>query len=191
MNGRLRVAVIIGSTRVGRFGPTVAGWFAGRARRRRDFDVEVIDLADANLPDRLTDDVPPPPVRQLAAKLESADAFVIVTPEYNRSYPAPVKAAIDWYCSEFSGKPVTFVSYGRESGGMHAVAHLREVFAELNAVAIRDCVSLPCYWDQYAADGSWPKGSGELEHSVGATLDQLAWWGFALRDARAQQPCPH
>ncbi|MEU0568955.1 NAD(P)H-dependent oxidoreductase [Nonomuraea sp. NPDC005983] len=186
---RLRVAVIIGSTRNGRFGPTVADWFACRARRRQELKVDLVDLAEADLPGTLADQDErlPPQVLALAPRLAAADAFVVVTPEYNLSFPAPLKTAIDWFHEEWQAKPVTFVSYGRESGGLHAVAQLRQVFVELHAVPIRDAVSLPCYWNRFAADGSWPR-PGDGEDAVRATLDQLTWWARALRDARTKHP---
>ncbi|MGI5154054.1 NADPH-dependent FMN reductase [Microbispora sp. CA-102843] len=186
----LRLAVIIGSTRNGRFGPTAAGWFAAHARRRRDLDIDVIDLVDARLPDTLPDHGDPTPeqVRRLAPRLSAADAFVVVTPEYNRSFPAPLKTAIDWFYEEWRAKPVTFVAYGRESGGLHAAAQLREVFTELHAVPIRTIVSLPCYWDLFAADGSWPVPTAACNTTVKTLLDELAWWAHALREARARTP---
>jgi NAD(P)H-dependent FMN reductase len=188
----LRIAVIIGSTRRGRFGPTVANWFVGIARRRRDLRIDLIDLAQAGLPDTLADadETAPAPVRALAPRLAAADAFVVVTPEYNRSFPAPLKTAIDWFYEEWRAKPVAIVSYGRESGGRHAAEQLRQVFTEVNAVTIRDTVSLPCYWDQFAADGSWPRPDADRTTAAGATLDQLCWWAYALRDARAARTYP-
>lgn len=191
-NTALRVAVIIGSTRRGLFGPTAAQWFTKQAARRRMLEFDMIDLAETDLPAALGDpdeDVPPQ-VAALAPRLGAADAFVIVTPEYNHSFPAAVKTVIDWYFAEWAAKPVTFVSYGRESGGLHATAQLRQVFAELNAVAIRNTVSLPCYWDQFAADGSWPKPTAGIDDAIAATLDQLTWWASALRSARAATPYP-
>lgn len=189
-NTRPRLAVIIGSTRNGRFGPTVARWFVTRARRHSDLDIDLIDLAQAGLPPTLGDhDEPvPPPVRELGARLAAADAFVIVTPEYNQSFPAPLKTAIDWFYREWHAKPVAFVSYGRESGGLHAVAQLRQIFSELHAVTIQSTVSLPCYWDLFAADGSWPKADAACDISVTAMLDQLLWWARALSEARAKNP---
>jgi NAD(P)H-dependent FMN reductase len=125
-------------------------------------------------------------VRALAPRLSAADAFVVVTPEYNLSFPAPLKTAIDWFYEEWRAKPVTFVSYGRESGGLHAVAQLRQVFTELHAVPIRDVLSLPCYWDGFAADGSWPRAG--RDDDVTTVLDRLSWWARALRDARTKTP---
>ncbi|RSN68507.1 NADPH-dependent oxidoreductase [Actinomadura sp. WAC 06369] len=188
--GRLRLAVIIGSTRRGRFGPTVAEWFAGRARRRPDLDVDLVDLAACALPQALPDeDEPAPPaVAALGRRLAAADGFAVVTPEYNRGYPGVLKTAIDWYYDEWRAKPVAVVSYGRESGGLQAAAQLREVFTELEAVPIRDGVALPCYWRDFAADGSWPKTGAECNTTVTTTLDRLSWWARALRDARIAHP---
>ncbi|MFC7383614.1 NADPH-dependent FMN reductase [Sphaerisporangium rhizosphaerae] len=192
-SGPLRLAVIVGSTRKGRFGPTAAAWFAAQARKRRDLEVDLVDLAEARLPDTLRDhdEALPDQVRALGPRLGAADAFAVVTPEYNRSFPAPLKTAIDWFYDEWRAKPVTFVAYGRESGGLHATAHLREIFAELHAVAIRGAVSLPCYWEQYASDGTWPKATATCNTTVKTVLDELTWWAHALRDARTRRPFTH
>jgi NAD(P)H-dependent FMN reductase len=188
---RIRMAIIIGSTRNGRFGPTVADWFIAHARRHGNLEIDRVDLAEARLPETLSDhDAPlPSPVRALAPRLAAADAFVVVTPEYNQSFPAPLKTALDWFYDEWKAKPVALVSYGRESGGLNAAAQLRQVFAELHAVTIRDGISLPCYWEQFAADGSWPKATAECNTAVKTTLDQLSWWALALREARTK--CPY
>ncbi|TCM39599.1 NADPH-dependent FMN reductase [Kribbella sp. VKM Ac-2568] len=187
---KLRLAVIIGSTRNGRFGPTVAGWFAQQAAKRAAFDVDLVDLAVANLPSTMTDTDEPTPaeVAVLAPRLAAADAFAVVTPEYNSSFPAPLKTALDWYYEEWHAKPVAIVAYGRESGGLYAAAQLRQVFTELQAVAIRNTVSLPCYWEQFAADGSWPRSGSGYEAAAKNTLDQLVWWARALRNARTEHP---
>ncbi|GIE49630.1 FMN reductase [Amorphoplanes nipponensis] len=168
----LRVAVIVASTREGRFGPTVAAWFAGEARRRADLDVQVVDLADA---------------ATVTARLGAADAFVVVTPEYNHSYPAPLKAVIDGHFREWLAKPVGFVSYGGLSGGLRAVEHLRPVFAELHAVTVRDTVSFhggrSCFGpDGLPLDPEVPGAAAQL------LLDRLAWWGLTLRDAHEARP---
>jgi NAD(P)H-dependent FMN reductase len=189
-NTRPLLAVIIGSTRNGRFGPTVAEWFTERARRRGDLDIDLIDLAQARLPSTLRDhdELVPSRVRRLGKRLAAADAFVIVTPEYNQSFPAPLKTAIDWFYEEWHAKPVAFVAYGRESGGLHAVAQLRQIFAELHAAPIQSAISLPCYWDLFAADGSWPKVTAACNTSVKTMLDQLIWWACALMRARTDNP---
>lgn len=183
---RLRLAIIIGSTRRGRFGPTVARWFETRARQHGGFDVDVVDLADAQLPAVLNDydDQDPEPVRELAPRLAAAEAFVAVTPEYNHSFPGSLKTAIDWYFDEWQAKPVGFVSYGGTSGGLRSVEQLRLVFAEVHAMTIRETVSFNNYPDQFGSDGEpiEPAGANQAAKKL---LDQLGWWGHALRNHRA------
>jgi NAD(P)H-dependent FMN reductase len=185
-NNRLLLTIIIGSTRQGRFAPTVASWFASQAGRRDDMTVAVIDLAEARLPDVLSDK-PSLEVAAITPRLANADAFVIVTPEYNHSFPAPLKNAIDWHFKEWRAKPVGFVSYGGAGGGLRAVEQLRQVFAELHAVTVRDTVSFHGAWAQFDSDGR-PKDTERYERSAQSMLDQLEWWGQALREARAQRP---
>jgi NAD(P)H-dependent FMN reductase len=185
----LRLAVIIGTTREGRFGPTVAEWFVEEARQRSDLAIDVLDLADTALPDRLTAwDAPQPgEVTAVTPRLAAADAFVVVTPEYNHSYPAPLKTLIDWHMQEWQAKPVAFVSYGGMGGGLRAVEHLRGVFAELHAVTVRDTISFHGAWARFDGDNR-PIDATECSAAVKAMLDQLTWWAEALRTARATRP---
>jgi NAD(P)H-dependent FMN reductase len=185
-NNRLHLAIIIGSTRQGRFAPTVANWFVDEARRRDDLTVDVIDLAEARLPDILTKE-PVPEVAAITPRLTNADAFVVVTPEYNHSFPAPLKNAIDWHFNVWQAKPVGFVSYGGMAGGLRAVEHLRHVFAELHAVTVRDTVSFHGVWAQFDSEGK-PKDPDGYARKAKSMLDQLAWWAHALREARTRRP---
>jgi NAD(P)H-dependent FMN reductase len=164
----IRLAVIIGSTRNGRFGPTVAHWFAAQAESRAELHVDVIDLADG---------------QAITERLGAADAFAVVTPEYNHSFPAPLKAAIDDHFVEWRAKPVAFVSYGGISGGLRAVEQLRLVFAELHAVTIRDTVSFHNAGTRFDAAGD-PTNPDECVGAAKILLDQLTWWADALREAR-------
>jgi len=182
----LHLAIIIGSTRQGRFAPTVATWFANQARSRPDLIVDVIDLAEARLPDVLSTQ-PAASVKAMSQRLGAADAFVVVTPEYNHSFPASLKNAIDWHFKEWRAKPVGFVSYGGMSGGLRAVEHLRQVFGELHAVTVRDAVSFHGVWGLFDTDGQ-PKDAAGCQAAATAMLDQLIWWGLALREARERRP---
>ncbi|WP_216214538.1 NADPH-dependent FMN reductase [Amycolatopsis aidingensis] len=187
---QLRLVVIIGSTRAGRFCPTAAEWFAGQARARTDLKVDMIDLAEAWLPDVLpADDATevPSQVRDLSPWLAKADAFVVVTPEYNHSFPASLKNAIDWFYAEWQAKPVGYVSYGGIAGGLRAVEHLRQVFNELHAVSVRTSVTFPNYPDCFGDDGT-PVDTELYEKSARGMLDELSWWGDALRRQRERRP---
>ncbi|GAA4918364.1 NAD(P)H-dependent FMN reductase [Stackebrandtia albiflava] len=187
----LKLAVIIGSTRKGRFGPVPANWIAERARAHGDYEVDVIDLMELRLPvdighhEEGEDDYPV--VVELGRRLAAADAFVVVTPEYNHSYPAPLKAAIDYYNDEWNAKPVGFVSYGGMVGGQRAVEHLRQVFPEVHAVTVRDTIALVNYWGLCDESGAL-RESVEADAAAKKLLDQLAWWGRSLRDARNRTP---
>ncbi|OZM71278.1 NADPH-dependent FMN reductase [Amycolatopsis antarctica] len=188
----LKLAVIIGSTRSGRFGPTAAEWFGAQARSRTEVSVDVIDLAQTWLPDVLPGDdatEQPGPVAELSPWLAGADAFVLVTPEYNHSFPAPLKNAIDWFYEEWQAKPVGYVSYGGLAGGTRAVEALRPVLNELHAVSMRTSVSFPNYPDTFGTAGT-PANEERYAKVAHGMLDELVWWGEALRAQRERRAYP-
>nr|WP_308203776.1 NAD(P)H-dependent oxidoreductase [Frankia gtarii] len=186
----LALALIISSVRAGRLGPTVAGWFADRAGDRDDIHLDVLDLAEFPLPADMAvaPDTPSERlVRALGERLAAADGFVVVTPEYNHSYPAALKHLIDTYREQWFAKPVGFISYGGMSGGLRAVEHLRAVFAEQHAVTVRDVVSFHgAGAADFAADGRATTGAAPA--AAAALLDRMGWWGRALRRARTVEP---
>lgn len=196
ISDKSRLVVIVGSVREGRFGPVVASWVADRAREHGGFEVEVVDLADIEIPLSLPaappkfagDSYPrPEAMKPVTAQLEAADAFILVTPEYNHSYPASLKALIDWHFTPWTAKPVAFVSYGGAAGGRHAVLHLENVLTELHAVTIRDGLSFPNYFT------GWEEGQPLDQEAAGyakTLLNQLDWWARSLRAARATTPYP-
>ncbi|MET7870885.1 NADPH-dependent FMN reductase [Streptomyces cyaneofuscatus] len=196
MDNKPKLVIIIGSVREGRFGSAVASWVAEQADTHGAFDVTVVDLADSDLPlalpaasPKYAGDAYPRPVGMAAptAALDSADAFVVVTPEYSHSYPASLKAAIDWHFTQWAAKAVAFVSYGGAAGGRHAVLHLENVLTELHAVTIREGLAFPNYFT------TWQDGRPLAPEAPGyakTLLDQLAWWATALRSARQAAPFP-
>ncbi|MBT2446698.1 NAD(P)H-dependent oxidoreductase [Streptomyces sp. ISL-43] len=189
----LRVAVVVGSVREGRQAPAVTEWFLGAARAHGGLELDVIDLADIDLPLAMPGWGGSPNPRAAAAlayvtpRLAAADAFVIVTPEYNHSFPAALKNLIDWHDGQWHAKPTGFVSYGGLGGGLRAVEQLRLIFAELHAMTVRDSVSLHGPWSGLGEDGV-PRDTAVSEGAVKGMLGQLAWWGRALRAARATHP---
>lgn len=180
-----RLAVLIGSTRPGRFGPVAGRWFAHQASLHGQMDVDLIDLAETPLPEGTSAEAPAE-AAELGRRLDQADAFVIVTPEYNHSFPAPLKHAIDLFKTQWYAKPVAFVSYGGMGGGLRAVEQLRLVFAELHAMSVRDTVSFHRFWEVFDEAGQ-PTDEGCARAAKGM-LDQLVWWSDALRTARAANP---
>lgn len=184
-HGPLRLEVIVGSVRAGRFAPTVADWFLRTARAHPGFDTGGIDLAEHPLPLDLTET---DAVHAFRRRLAGADAFVLVTSEYNHGYPAALKTALDSAKHEWRGKPVGFVSYGGVSGGLRAVEQLRQVVAELHMVSVRESVSFHRAKRQFDAAGA--TADGAAIDAAARMLGQLDWWGRALRGARDAGPYP-
>ncbi|MFD7923240.1 NADPH-dependent FMN reductase [Streptomyces sp. NPDC059740] len=186
----LALAVIIGSVRSGRLGEKVGAWFARQVELHPDFDLDLIDLVDHPLPVRMPNhgDTLAPEIEEvrtaLASRIARADAYVVITPEYNHSFPASLKNAIDWHLAEWAAKPVGLVSYGGMAGGLRAAEHLRQVFAELHAPTVREMLSFHNPWSDFE-DGGAPEGADVAAKKL---LDQLLWWGEALRTARRTTP---
>ncbi|MBY8872365.1 NAD(P)H-dependent oxidoreductase [Micromonospora sp. PLK6-60] len=178
----LRLAVIVGSTREGRLGDRVVRWFVDQARRRDDLAVSVVDLAGYDFPVRYPAE-PTPAIRSFVGQVGRAEAFVLVTPEYNHSFPASLKQAIDYAYDEWQAKPVGFVSYGCRSVGRYAVDQLRTVFTALHAVTVRDTVGV-----DLLADPPGAQAQEQLRQDARVLLDELCWWGLALREGRAARP---
>jgi NAD(P)H-dependent FMN reductase len=185
VNGPLRLEVIVASVRPQRFAPVVADWFLRTARADPAFDVGVLDLAHTPLPVDLTES---PEVTAYRERLSGADAFVVVTSEYNHGYPAALKTALDTAKHEWRAKPVGFVSYGGLSGGLRAVEQLRQVVAEIHMVSIRESVSFAQAKRRFDAAGDTDDAAAV--DAAGRMLRQLAWWGRHLRAARAADPYP-
>ena len=173
MEASLKVGLVYGSTRPGRFCDTIARWASTRITAHAGFAVMPIDPAQ--------------PDSTVSGRLVACDAFIVVTPEYNHGYPAPLKALIDSFGEEWHAKPVAFVSYGGISGGLRAVEQLRLVFAELHAVTVRDSVSFAGAWEQFDANGAL-RNPERFERSMDAMLHRLHWWAVSLAHARSTWP---
>jgi NAD(P)H-dependent FMN reductase len=178
----LRLVVVVAHGKASRSRSVIADWFVTQARRHPDFAVEVIDLADHEVPSTLHRDAA---LESLVPVLEAADAFVFITAEYNHGYPGGLKNFIDAYRHEWWGKVAGFVSYGGRSGGLRAVEQLRQVIIEQHMVSIRD--SLGFDTARHPAEEAFPFDPSTAQ-AAAALLDQLSWWATALRNQRLQSP---
>lgn len=179
---KLRLALILGSARKGRFCDRVAKWAIGHIETEGAFELDVLDPAAPDVRQVLDQTEGAAPQR-LIAGIRRADAFVVVTPEYNHGYPAALKAVIDACYEEWQAKPVAFVSYGGISGGLRAIEQLRQVFAELHTVTVRDTVSFENPWDRFD-EGGRLRDPQKGERAIRVMLARLRWWAAALREAR-------
>lgn len=183
-----RIGIIIGSTRPGRNGETVARWVHDIASKRVDAEYELVDIKDFNLPH--LDEMAPPSLGQYAQphtlrwaeKIASFDGYVFVTPEYNHSTSGALKNAIDFLYAEWNNKAAGFVSYG-SVGGTRAVEHLRLVVAELQMADVRAQVALSLFTD--FENFSVFKPGAHQEGAVNTMLDQVVAWSGAMATLRA------
>ena len=190
LRNRLRLTVIVASVREQRLGSAVAEWFLSLAHADERYVVDVIDLADIELPRALPADPAdlmdpsrlPDALTGCSATLRAADAVAIVSPEYNHGVPASLKHFIDWHFTEWRAKPVACIGYGGLGGGVRAIESIRLILAELHATVIRDTVCLNAPWD-HVEDGRFvpPKAA---DAAASLLLGRLQWWGEALRSAR-------
>jgi NAD(P)H-dependent FMN reductase len=181
--------IIIASTRPGRAGLPIAEWFRDRAVAHGGFDVELVDLAEIDLP--FLDEPNHPRLRQYtqqhtkdwSAKVEAADAFVIVTPEYNYGFSAPMKNALDFLHAEWQHKPVGFVSYGGVAAGTRAVQMLKQVVTTLKMLPVFESVNIP-FHTQFMDDEGRVEANENMELAADAMLDELVRSEETLRPRR-------
>jgi NAD(P)H-dependent FMN reductase len=193
-----KLLVIVGSTRPGRAADLVLPWFTEKTTGHAAFDTEIVDLRDWPLPifgeylGTIGDFNDPtysgPLVKAWNGKIKSADAFIILTPEYNHSVPGGLKNAIDtvWLSFGFRNKPVAFVGYsGGVAGGVRAIEHLAHVFVETESVPVpvRNSVVIPSVHSAFDEQGQ--PISPMIIAAADVMLDDLAWWSAALEQARA------
>jgi|SRR5580692_11337668 NAD(P)H-dependent FMN reductase len=188
------IAVIVGSTRQGRFAEKPARWILERVRQRNNVEARLLDLRDYPMP--FFDEVATPAtpgrapyanevVKRWTAEIAAADGFVFVTPEYNHGPPAVLKNALDWVYPEWNRKAAAFVSYGSAMGA-RAIQQLRQNAIELQLAPIRSSVHIPvATLMAHFQGGDVAKGLAELEASATKMIDDLLWWTLALKSARA------
>lgn len=197
----LKLQIIVGSTREGRNADPVCRWCVPAAMSHGAFEVETLDLRDWPLPmfqetiatvGNVADPTYSDPlVKRWNDKIKEADAYVIVTPEYNRSLPAVLKNAIDsvFFSFRFRQKAVAFVAYSLgPTAGARAVEHLTQIMVETEAVPVRTPTLIPLVAGAFNEVGQ-PVNPG-LQANLTVMLDDLAWLGNALKAARLQGQLP-
>lgn len=185
----LNLKIITASTRSGRKGPAISEWLLKQAEKRENFNTEHLDLAEIALPFLDEPHTPNlqkyqhPHTKKWSAMIDPADAFIIVTPEYNNSYPAPIKNAIDFLFNEWNYKPVAFVSYGGIAGGTRAVQDLKVVVSSVKMVPVKEAVNIP-FFEKLIDDKGKFQPTKEVEGSLEKLFEALTQWATALRQMR-------
>ncbi len=185
-----KLQVVIVSTRPGRVGPAIGSWFHDLAREHGGFEVELVDLAEVDLP--LLDEPAHPRLRQYqnehtkawSARVESADAFAFVTPEYNHGTPPSLVNALDYLVQEWAYKPVGFVSYGGISGGTRSIQMTKLIVGALKMVPLVEGVIIP-FFPQHLDKESGAFLPNDMHTASARTmLNELVRWEAALRTLR-------
>jgi len=192
----MKIQVILGTTREGRVSERVAKWATNVASSRKDFEVELVDLADYTLnhfdesisPRYNPDRKPKAEVTRWLAKTAEADGYVIVTPEYNHSIPGVLKDAIDYLDFQLAKKPVAIVSHG-SVGGARAAEQLKSILIEAKAAVVPEALTLLQPQSIINAEGKFI-GDTSAPHNpeghLGMILGELAWWTLTLKVGREQ-----
>jgi NAD(P)H-dependent FMN reductase len=183
------VQIVIASTRPGRVGLPVARWVEERSGDHAGFEVEVVDLAQVDLP--FLDEPKHPRFRQYehdhtrrwSATVERADAFIFVLPEYNYGFNAVIKNAIDFLHVEWEYKPVGFVSYGGVAAGTRAVQMLKQVVTTLKMTPLVEAVSIP-FVAKFIDEDKHLRPNDTMEEALVAMLDELVRVTDALAPLR-------
>jgi NAD(P)H-dependent FMN reductase len=185
-----KLLIIISSTRPGRIGVPVANWFVEQAGAHGGFELELADLYELDLP--LLDEPNHPRLRQYTREhtrawsetVDDADAVVFVTAEYNHSYTAALKNAIDYLHHEWRHKPLGFVSYGGVAAGTRAMQALKPVAIALALVPVVAAVNIP-FVQQFLSDDGAIVGNDVMVEAASAMLDELMTMHGALAPLRA------
>lgn len=183
-----KLAIIHGTKRVDNKSQFVARHIARIAEQSEDWDVLYVDPNELNLPGDGNDDVAKDP--RYTKITEDAEAFFIVTPEYNHSFPGTLKRVLDSELANYIHKPVAVagVSSGRYAG-VRAVAHLAEVLREIGMVMTFTDVNVGNSYDAYDETSGQPnQGFEHIEASINSALIELKWMAETLKHGRQNVP---
>jgi NAD(P)H-dependent FMN reductase len=191
----VRIGVVLASVREGRRGEAFARWIHGLVAERSEVEAELLDLRDWPLPPYAHRDTTPVAEKAYAEgslerrwsdRIAAQDAFLVVTPEYNHSFPGALKNALDALYAPWGYKPIAFASYGGFAAGARAVEQLRLIAVELRMVPIRDEVNVRLVG--YTADERGHPADPLYARKAKAAIDDLLWWARVLKEGRASRP---
>ncbi|UFH56709.1 NADPH-dependent FMN reductase [Spirosoma sp. KNUC1025] len=188
-----KLKIIVSTVRPGRKGPLVAQWVAEEAQLNGHFDVEILDLAKIGLP--LMNEAIHPIMKQYehehtkqwSAKIDEADAFIFVTAEYDYSYPASLKNALEYLMHEWAYKPSGIVSYSAGPfAGVRAVISLKADLINFRNVALAEGINIPTIGELINEDGVFVSNE-RLTAAATQMLTQLVRWTKGMKAIKEDQ----
>jgi NAD(P)H-dependent FMN reductase len=184
MAEHITVAVLAGTTREKRESIKAAHYIAEFGRNLPDVDIIFVDPKDFYFPGDGNDpEGKDPRYTEITIK---ADAFFIVTPEYNHSFPGTLKRMIDSELRTYNHKPVAFAGASNGNwGGVRAVESLLTAVRETGLVALSWDVYFPRVQDIFDENGVMkPEHKGHYDQRVGKLYDELLWMARLLKSAQ-------
>ena len=186
----LSIPVLYGSVREARQGIKAARFIVDQLRRRGHEPV-LVDPQEVRLPllDRMYKEYPkgeaPEVLETLAQLYRGADAFVVVSGEYNHGIPPALKNMLDHFLEEYYFRPSGIVCYSAGAfGGVRAAMQLRMTLGEIGMPSISSIFAIPQVQKAFDDDGKALDPA--FERRVDRFIRELAWWGEATREARAK-----
>lgn len=180
----LNILVILGSVRRGRMSDRVATFVMSRLAATPDVQAELVDLAALDLPimeERLGRmDPPPPGVPELGAKIEAADALIIVSPEYNHGYPGVLKNALDYFYAQYKRTPAALVTVSNGGhGGVNAWAQLVTVLTHMGAIVLPVSVAVSHVEKSFSPEGEALEPA--YVRRTDGMINELVWLASRLK----------
>jgi len=174
-----KIAIVLGSIRKGRQSPKLALFFRDFITKTNLATTEIIDLKEFRFPlfeERLRYlQDPPQNVLDFAAKIKEADAIIIVSPEYNGSFPASLKNAIDLLKDEWFHKPIGLVTVSAGSfGGLKCQVALQQILHHMKALVSPVVFPVPNVETEFDENGI-PADADKTNKRADAFVKELLW----------------
>jgi NAD(P)H-dependent FMN reductase len=184
----LDILVFYGSVRTDRQGIKAARFVVNQCRQR-GHEVDLVDPMVERLPllDRMYKEYEsghaPEVLERLAGRIRAADAFIVVSGEYNHSIPPALSNLLDHFLEEYFWRPSAIVCYSAGAyGGVRAAMQLRALLGELGMPSIPSIFPIPKVQDAFDDDGT-PRDPA-YPRRIGRFLDELEWYARAMQAAR-------
>lgn len=181
--------IITSTTRPNSKGIVIANWLMKMAQEHKEFTTELLDLSKINLP--LLDEPNHPRLQQYqhehtkawSKAIDVADAYIVVLAEYNFSFPAAIKNAVDYLYNEWSYKPMGIVSYGGLSGGLRSQQMFKQVVTTMNMMPIVESVGIPLFTNHINSEGAFVPDE-KIQHSTNTLFKELYRWSESMKTLR-------
>jgi len=184
MNEQLTIAVLAGTTRIQRESIKAAKYVAEYGQGLENVEIIFVDPVEFTFPGDGNDPEGKDP--RYSDITKRADAFFIVTPEYNHSFPGSLKRMLDSELENYLHKPVAFAGASNGNwGGVRAVEALVRAVREMGLVATFDDVYFPFVQDLFDETGQpEPDQKARIDHNLDKAYRELIWLARTLKNGR-------